>query len=375
MSVTRNRVIMVGTSFGTRGGISAVVNAYRAGGLFERVPIDYVATHGDGSALRKLLIALQGLARLLTLVARPGVSVMHVHIASRASFWRKSLFMAIGLAAGCKLLFHLHGGGFAQFYEGCGRGGRGLIRFFLSRADAVVVLSERWREWVLSVVPGARVSCVPNPIPEPTAAAGDGRRAGGKVVLFLGRLDRNKGIYDLLEVISALRSPIPEVRLVCAGDGELDEVKRRAAELGIEDSVTMTGWIGAEEKAQWLARADVFVLPSYAEGLPMSVLEAMAAGMPVLASAVGGIPDVIADGVNGFLTAPGDKAMLERMLRRLLHDRALRARVGAAARETATLRFSSEIVLGPVQALYSSLGVPGSKPSRPPLRVPFRNAA
>jgi glycosyltransferase involved in cell wall biosynthesis len=365
------RIIMVGTAFETRGGISAVVNAYRAGGLFGRWPIEYVPTHGDGNALFKLWFALRGMVLLLLLLARPGRAIMHVHIASRASFWRKALFMAVGLLAGCALVFHLHGGGFAQFYESRGRLARALIRGFLGRSHTVIVLSERWRDWVTSVVQHPHVVCIPNPITHPVEKLDqlEVRRAGGNTVLYLGRLDRNKGIYDLLRVIASLRSAIPDVQLVCAGDGELEEVRRCAAELGIEDSVNLTGWIGTEDKARWLKRADVFVLPSYAEGLPMSVLEAMAAGMPVLASAVGGIPDVITDGVNGFLSAPGDRAMVERLLRRLLLDAPLRARVGAAARETARLRFSSDKVLAQVDALYSGLGVERRQPPRPAMRI------
>lgn len=370
---THQRVIMVGTAFDTRGGISAVVGAYRAGGLFERWPIEYVATHGDGGRLRKLWLALKGLAALACLLAQPGSALMHVHIASRASFWRKAVYMAAGMLAGCPLVFHLHGGGFSQFYEKeCGRAGRALVRFFLRRSVAVIVLSERWREWLQSVVAHPRIVCIPNPVAEPAArcgAASAARRVASGTVLFLGKLCPNKGVYDLLEVIAALRSPIPDVRLVCAGDGEIDQVRRLAERLGIEDSVTLTGWIGPEDKALWLKRADVFVLPSYAEGMPMSVLEAMAAGMPVLASAVGGIPDVITDGVNGFLSAPGDKAMLERLLRRLLLDAPLRARVGGAARETVRLRFSSGKVLAQLEALYAALAVERRLPARPAVRI------
>jgi glycosyltransferase involved in cell wall biosynthesis len=359
------RLIMLGTAFETRGGISAVVNVYRAKGLFDRWPVEYVATHGDGSWLRKLWLAVRGLAKFLALLAHPGAALIHVHVASGASFWRKSVFMALGLLAGCSLVFHLHGGGFARFYEkGCGRPGRALARFFLKRSSVVIVLSQRWREWLEGIVDHPRIVCLANPLPEAPFTASS-RRSAGNTVLFLGRLDRSKGIYDLLDVVSELRSPIPDIRLVCAGDGDLEAVREHATRLGIEDSLTLTGWIGPEEKAQWLKRADVFVLPSYAEGMPVSVMEAMAAGLPVLASAVGGIPDMLTDGVNGFLVAPNDKGTLARLLRRLLHDPSLRQRIGSAARETARLRFAADKVLGSLEMIYGQLGLTRSSEAGP----------
>ena len=104
-------------------------------------------------------------------------------------------------------------------------------------------------------------------------------------------------------------------------------------------------------------RASVFVLPSYAEGMPMSLLEAMAAGIPTVSSAVGGIPEVVAEGVNGFLIAPGDIAALEGILVRLLRDADLRASVAAAGRETVRLRFGADTVLAALERLYAAEGL------------------
>ncbi|SRR5581483_11799193 len=169
------------------------------------------------------------------------------------------------------------------------------------------------------------------------------------VVLFLGRLERGKGIFDLLDTISALRGPIPDVRLVCAGDGDLESIARYAKELGIGDVVAFPSWVGPVEKQLLIGRAAVFVLPSYAEGLPMSLLETMAAGLPVVATAVGGIPDVVTDGVNGFLFSSGDTGMLERLLRRLMQDRRLGQRIARAARETVEHHFAADRVVAELE--------------------------
>ncbi len=354
------RLIMLGTAFETRGGIAAVVSAYRAQGLFGRWPIHYIPTHCDGGTLRKLLIVAKALGTLVLLLARQRRVVMHVHSASRASFWRKSLFMAIAMLAKCPVIFHLHGGGFTRFYETeCGAAGRRIIRFFLDRAVCVIVLSDRWRTWISSVTENQRIVCIPNPAPMVDEWCAPRRR---NVVLFLGRLERGKGVFDLLDAIAALRATIPDIGLVCAGDGDPESVARHARRLGIEDAVRLPGWIGPAEKQSLMGRAAVLVLPSYAEGLPLCLLEAMAAGLPVVAAAVGGIPDVVSDGVNGFLFTPGDTAALQRLVRRLILDRELSRCIATAAQETVRRRFAVDRVMEQLEEIYAGLGL-----ARPPL--------
>jgi glycosyltransferase involved in cell wall biosynthesis len=361
------RLVMLGTAPGTKGGIAAVVNVYRAHGHFDRWPIDYIATHCDGSAPHKLLAGVRAFFAFLALLARHGRFILHVHGASRWSFWRKSVFMAVAHAARCPVIFHLHGGGFARFYEAeCGPLRRRLVRYFLDRAALIVVLSPHWRDWMAGVTGKARIVCIPNPV-----LPGEVRRSapGGHTLLFLGRIERAKGIFDLLDAMAALRPTMPGLRLVCAGEGDTAGVLRHAGRLGIADAVLFTGWIGPAEMRAWMERSAVFILPSYTEAMPMSLLEAMAAGLPVVATAVGGIPDVVTDGHDGLLFTPGDVATLGKLLRDVLGDRALAARLGAAARGTIERRFSADRVIARLNEVYSGLGLASAAaaplPSRP----------
>ena len=160
-------------------------------------------------------------------------------------------------------------------------------------------------------------------------------------------------------LVDAVRSAVPDVRLACAGDGDRIGVARYAENLGIAEAVKFTGWVGPSGKRALLEHAAVFALPSYEEALPVSLLEAMSAGVPVVATPVGGIVEVVVDRASGLLVAPGDTAGLERALTRLLVEPALAARLGAAARETARLRFAPERSLAILEELYESLGVDG----------------
>jgi glycosyltransferase involved in cell wall biosynthesis len=348
------RLVMLGPELQAHGSIGAVVEAYRTHGLFKRWPIEYLATHGAGGARRNAAAALSALRRLVALLARERGLVMHAHAAAGWGFWREALFMALAIAARCPFVLQLHGGGFQRFHDEGSGFARWTIGFLLEQAACVLVPCESSRSWVRSIARRAQVECVPDPV-VPAEAPQDARRPN--LVLFLGRLEAAKGVFDLLDAVSALRPAVPDVRLLCAGDGDRAAVARYAAGLGIADAVKCTRWVGPSGKRALLESAAVFALPSYEEGLPMSLLEAMAAGVPAVVAPVGGVPEVVVDGVSGLFAAPGDVATLQRLLRKLLLDRKLGARIGAAARESARRRCAPERSLARLGALYAELGL------------------
>jgi glycosyltransferase involved in cell wall biosynthesis len=349
------RIVMLGTSFETHGGISSVVNAYRAAGLFARWPVEYVQTHCDGSRFAKWSCAIGAFFSMLFLICRHRRAVLHVHAASHASFWRKAVLMTLARQARWPIVFHLHGGGFATFYEQeCTPLQRRVVRRFLDEAACIITVSERWQAWMRSVTTNPRIVSIPNAVTLPQAVP---QERSGALVAFVGRIEGAKGIFDLIEAVNEVSETIPNVRLECAGDGDVDAALRHVAIRGLRPNVHFPGWLSARRREELLARATVFVLPSHAEGLPMSLLEAMAAGCPVIATNVGGIPDVITDGVNGLLVPAGDRDGLALALHRLLVDRDLAAKLGHAARETIRRRFTTEHAIERLDQVYSGLGV------------------
>jgi len=174
--------------------------------------------------------------------------------------------------------------------------------------------------------------------------------------VFLGKFGRRKGIFDLLGALAELKVYFPGIRLRCGGDGDIPGVVARAAELGLSDDVEVLGWVSGAAKQRVLAEGTIYVLPSYAEGLPISVLEAMEAGMPVVATAVGGIPDAIEDGVEGFLVSPGDISSLVNRISLLLQNPDMRSSMGLEAKMKVAAIFSPASVLPQIEALYSELG-------------------
>jgi glycosyltransferase involved in cell wall biosynthesis len=344
------RLVMLGAARGTHGGIASAIEAYRAQGLFKRWAIDCIATHGGNGLLESTALGARGLRRFTGLLARQRRLVLHAHCTPGADFWRASLFIGIAALADCPVILQLHGGGFERFYDASSTPARALIRACFARAAWVLAPCEAQRAWVQSLARGAHAVCLPPPVPLAPLAAHESRSS---MVLFLGRLEQAKGVFDLLEALASLRAAVPDVRLVCAGEGDRAGVERYAERLGIADAVKFTGVVGPSGKRALLESAAAFALPSYAEGLPVSLLEAMSAGVPVVASPVGDIPEVVVDGVTGFLAAPGDTAALARSLRKLLLDRALGARIGAAARESVRLRFAPERAIARLEEIYA----------------------
>ncbi|MEW6370580.1 MAG: glycosyltransferase family 4 protein [Pseudomonadota bacterium] len=352
MKARAPRILMVGTALDGRGGVAAVVSVLRASGLFEREAVHYVSTHRDGGPLAKLGHAGAGLFATLRACLRHRPAIVHAHASTGASFVRKSLVLLVARASGCKTIVHLHGGTFRHYaLERSGAPMRRWIRHTLERSSLVIALTDSWAAFVRGFAPQARVAVVPNAVPLP--ALPDDAQPGR--VLFLGRIEAAKGTGELLDALAMLAPRFPQLRLVLGGSGDLDGFRQAAAARGVSDRIELPGWLDTAARDAELARAAVFCLPSHAEGLPMALLEAMAAGKAVVASAVGGIPELVRDGDNGLLVPPRDGAALAAALARLLGDAPLCRQLGACARVTVETQYSTQAVCGRLAAIYNDL--------------------
>lgn len=345
-------IVMLGTDLRSPGGITAVVQAYVDGGLMQEWPVRYLAPYHRPGTAAKLVTAARALALFLWWLVSGQVAAVHAHTAARGSFWRKSLFLLAGRLAGVPTVLHLHDGSFPAWYATRSPRAQRLVRAILLRMDRVVVLTEGWQQTVGAIAPGVRLAVLRNPVVLPRAP----RRAEPGLVLFLARLWPEKGIHELLEAVVQLRRLHPRLRLVCAGDGDMPALRARLVAAGIDDIVELAGWVDGAQKDALFARAEVFVLPSYFEGLPMGVLEAMAWGVPVLATDVGGIPEALGRDA-GLMVPPRDVAALTAQLHRLLADAALRDALGAAGRRRAASLFARGQVLADVARLWRELGL------------------
>jgi glycosyltransferase involved in cell wall biosynthesis len=337
-----NCVVMIGTSENTMGGIATVVQGYREAGLFNRYNVRYIVTHGDGSVFYKAWLAVRAYAHILPYALNSKARLFHLHLSSRASFWRKLPIAWLLRFLRRPYILHLHGSEFMQFYrDECSAMSQSIVRGVFDNAAIVFALSPEWRANIQSFSSNHNIRVFPNGVPVPETAPVEHTTSDSPPrLLFLGRLGERKGIFDLLEALSRIRNQATDFFLVAAGDGERQQVLQMARTLQLERNIELPGWIDSRRKIEELQRTDVFVLPSRAEGLPMSLLEAMAAGLPVLSTTVGGIPLAVTNDKEGLLVEPGDITELADKLGMLLRSPELRRRLGRNAWQRARADFS-----------------------------------
>ncbi|SFU66479.1 glycosyltransferase family 4 protein [Pseudoduganella namucuonensis] len=351
------QVLMIGTSLDSPGGMTAVVRLYRDMGLFEAWNIRYLASYEKPGVPTQLRVMAGALLTTLWLLLRGKVGLLHVHSASRGSFWRKSVFCALARLFGVPYVFHLHSGEFPVFYrDECGPRARRWVERTLRGAHTVVALTGLWRESLRRIAPGANVTVLGNPVRVPAALPPAPPPRGQ--VLFLGRLRDKKGVYDIVRAMPAVLARAPDTVFTLAGDGDLHGTARLAEELGVAHALRLPGWVDGAAKDALMDGADLLLLPSYFEGLPICVLEAMAQGVAVVASNVGGIPEALEQGRCGALLAPGDVEAISSAVLSLLADEGRRLRLRGAAHARAQQVYSTQAVTSSMSALYRAVLAP-----------------
>jgi len=330
----RVKVLQFGPALDVRGGVSSVEQL-----ILDYLPqyasIRHVATMTEGSRLERATVFARAVSVLWRSLESLDQAVVHIHFASRGSALRKLILARMVAHAHRPLILHAHGAGFDRFYRGLPAPVRSMVSRTLQQATVLIALSSQWRDFYVEEceVSPSQVVVLPNPVRVPPYIP---ERAGRAHVqfLFLGRLGRRKGAYDLVKAFLALPEQLrARARLTLAGDGDLDGVTKLAAPL--KERVRVLPWIDAPTRERLLVESDVFVLPSRAEGVPMSLLEAMAAGLPCITTPVGGIPDVFTHGAEGLFIPPGDTTQLGAALRILIEDEPARLAAGRRAHERA----------------------------------------
>jgi len=269
---------------------------------------------------------LRGLLELTALVRRERPHIVHVNSAKAGALGRLAACLArvpIRIYTVHGWSFKAHGGASSALYRGAERALRPLTTTTICVAE-----SERRAGLDAGTCDEATTVVIHNGVELPPTAAAGGSRSGAYRLVTVGRLQAPKDPLTLIRALAELGRP---GEAVIAGDGpDRPAVESEVRRLGMESVVRLAG--ERNDVAELLAAADLFVLSSRSEGLPLSILEAMAAGLPVVASSVGGVPELVVDGETGLLVPPDDPHALAAAIERLLDDSALRRRLGAAGR-------------------------------------------
>jgi glycosyltransferase involved in cell wall biosynthesis len=342
------------------GGVASVAEwllAHEAeiGCTYDRFDLERPPDAGSGGRLTLAapLAQLRLLGRFLRWLPR-APKVVHVCVScTPTGLPRDALYVSLLAATRRRTIAHVHGADLELALQARGRGT--ALRTIGRIASEVVAVSPRPAAELRAA--GIEATHVFNPISARNGGAPSAPRAGGEPlsVVFVGTYGARKGIYELLDAVAAARSLGVRLRIVGPAEhaDEATLVAEAISERGLDDVVTLVGPVAPSQVAAELAGADVFCLPSYREGLPMAILEAMAAGVPVVVTAVGGIPDVVVDGESGVVLEPGDADALARALAALA-DPAARARLGENGRARVEELAGAAIVSARWRELYES---------------------
>jgi glycosyltransferase involved in cell wall biosynthesis len=372
---TKPRILMVGPRRPPVGGMATVVE-----NLVDALSPDYevrlVNNVKTTSAGRSLAQGVTSQLRLLWQLGcgcrafRP--TLVHIHTCSWSTFWRNGADVMLARALGQRVVLHVHGAEFHRFLDSLPPGRARLARLIFSLCHRIVVLGTGWKRILGSWAEPSKVAVVPNGVPVPEAF----ERADDALftVICPANYERRKGQEYLIRAVAALggRESMRLLLLGCESEaGRKGQLLAEAQALRIADRVEIPGLAtGAEMEARWRS-ADAFCLPSFDEGLPMSMLEAMAHRLPVLATTVGAIPEAVADGVEALLFEPGDVETLTEHLRCLVSDPE-RARALAEAGHARLLRdFSLSRSVALLREVYEDVvRAERGRPSRPSVRSP-----
>jgi len=332
----------------------------------EATELRLLDTRGDGSALSSLGVLTQALGKLLICRLRGELAGVHVNVAERLSLFRKGLLITASRALGVPVVLHLHAAQLHHFYPGLPRPLQALTRWVFSLPQSCVVLGQVSRQFVIEQlgVPAQRVEIINNGVPEPTETRRQSEPDGVQRVLFVGNLSERKGVSDLLAALALPGFDRRQMEVQIAGGGDVASYQARANALGLKNLVHFSGWIGQPEVARLMAAADVLVLPSYDEGLPLVILEALANGVAVVCSPVGEIDSVLTDGLDAVFVAPGDQRGLAEGLQRVLRNPVLRETLEKNGRRLYTQKFSVQRFFSEVARLHQRhFGTSAQSPS------------
>ena len=339
-SAARLNVVVV-TPLGEdgQGGIDRMMDAVRR--EFREHPRDnvdlqFVMSRGANIYLSPVVLAW-ALLRIVWMQAWRGIDVIHINVAANASAYRKFAVASVASALRIPYIIHLHSGEFGTFWDSCNGLTRRRIETLFTRASFAVVLGRVWSELVVSKLPelADRIVVMPNS----TRTQRQHCHADGPVrILFLGRLTPAKGIGDLLDSFEIIQHR-NDWHATLAGDGAIAETQILVERLGLAERVKVPGWLDDDGVTAELQAADILVLPSLVENLPMCVVEAFAHGLAVVCTPVGAVPEIVEHERTGLLVPVKNAPALASALERLLTDPALRARLGGQARAQHAVRF------------------------------------
>lgn len=351
------KVLMIGNHQSVKGGITSVIQQMLS---FDwdsvGVEMKFIPTYIEASGIKKIAYFIRAYMNIEKAMRTNKPDIVHIHMSYRGSFYRKYAIHKLCKKYGVPDVIHLHGSEFQKWYNESDDRTKAKIRTLLKESASFIVLGEKWNKAIHDIEPKTKTVVVSNtvPIPNYTTSWNEKRFQ----FLFLGVLIKRKGVADLIQAISLLKKEgsLNNIKFVIAGSGaEEANLKQQARELQVESWIEFVGWTDGKAKERYLKDSQALVLPSYNEGLPMAVLEAISYGLPVIATDVGDMAAAVRDGENGYLIHPGDVDALANSIYKLISEKANWQKKSESARKISISRFDETVFFETILNLYREM--------------------
>jgi glycosyltransferase involved in cell wall biosynthesis len=341
-----NDILIIGPSPNTRGGISEVVKSYKQSHLWKSFKIIWIGSYDDRSIVHKIWFIIHGFLEYCLMI--PNTKLVHIHLSEPYSAIRKSIYFLLAKLFGKKIIIHFHGFDVHSSIRGKYST---IYRHLFNNADIVIVLSPYWYSVIRKYIPLASVTILYNP-----SISAPGLNLPKKNhILFSGTLNKRKGYSILIKAFAKIALKYPKWSIVLAGNGEIEKAQDLANELSISSQVHMLGWISGEEKVSVLSQSKIFCLPSYAEGFPMAIIEALSYKIPVISTRCGRIDLVLQNGEHILYFDMGDVDQLANIMEKLMKDKELRSNIGLNGHNYAEKYFKLDVVINQLSDIYVRL--------------------
>lgn len=353
------------------GGIGAVLDIYATNiphfKFIPTYPSFQSGTKGFMHKLYAILFFCKAIVKYIyTLLTDTEIKIVHIHSASNGSFIRKSVITHIGRMFNKRIIFHIHSGNFKNYYLQAGYLKKYII-YTLKKSDKVICLSEEWLKYYTNELHLSNVIIVPNPVEMQIKSIPQNQQSTIQL-LFLGKICKEKGIFDLINYLENDEwFQKGFIELTIAGNGEIDKLQHILVEKKITEKIKYIGWIRNQQKENVIRACDIFILPSYFEGVPISILECMSAGKPIIATNVGGIPSLVKNNYNGWLFQPGEFSMLKPIFNEIFSHKNYLKQYGENAWKTAQ-HYNPDEIISILNNTYKEL-----IPNLPNIQRPLKN--
>lgn len=331
-------------------------------------------TRGSGSVAMSPFYLTGTLARLAALLVRGKASIVHINVSEHGSFWRKAAVQVLADLFSCPTVVHLHGATFVEYFHKSAFS-RFICRWLFNHCDVAVVLGESWRDFLVQAVgiDPHKIRVLYNAVPDIGAdlPAREAPPAGAIVsLLVLANLSERKGIGTVLRACRLLKLQGFRFRVTIGGGGDVEGYRAMAESLGVAEEVSFLGWVSREQAHDYIRSHDMLLLPSTHEGLPMVILEALSAGLPVVTTPVGSIPEVLTDGETARIIPVNDADALAQAVTDLAQHPALYTRLSEEGRRLFLEKFVIEAYGRSLQELYVDLDRPRAARRARPTHIP-----